>query len=70
MTTLFPGSVKGTPSGRAPFLETWDVSHRFQSVRFTEWTLGFKQFSLHHAVRVSTGLPIDGFSASRLSETC
>jgi hypothetical protein len=49
-------------------LETLDVSHLIQSGPFTEWTLGFKQSSFHHAVRVSTGLQLDGFAASRLSQ--
>jgi hypothetical protein len=31
------------------------------------WVLGLTQSSVHHAIRVSAGLPIDGFSVSRLS---
>src|SRR5262249_25811102 len=31
------------------------------------WTLGFRQFSFHHAVRASTGVQLDGFTAPGLS---
>ena len=78
MPTLSPGSVSGRPldagyplaSTRTilAFRETLDVSHRFQSELFTEWTLGFRQSSFHHAVRVSTGGSLDGFTTPRLSE--
>jgi hypothetical protein len=45
-----------------------DVSRCIRPVTFTGWTLGFKPCSLHPAIRVWTGLPISGFSASSLSE--
>ena len=77
MPTLSPGSVSGSPLDAGyplagtrtilAFLETLDVSHHFQSELFTEWTLGFRQSSFHHAVRVSTGGSLDGFTTPRLS---
>ena len=51
----------------AGFLEALDVNHRIQVVPFTMWALDFKQFSLRHAIRVSAGVSIDGFSDPRLS---
>src|SRR5262249_21051554 len=35
---------------------------------FTEWTLGFRQSSFHHAIRASASVPPSGFAASDLSE--
>jgi len=34
------------------------------------WSLGFMQFSFHHAVRVSTGLPFGWFPSIPPSRTC
>jgi hypothetical protein len=75
--TLLPRSVRKAnrsstfPAGglRAPdFEEAPDVSRCIRSGRFTERALGFRQFSFHHAVRVSTGMQLSGFTAPRLSE--
>jgi hypothetical protein len=49
-------------------VEALDVNHRIQSERFTVWVLGFRQCSFRLAIRVSTGMSIDGFSISRLSK--
>src|SRR5262249_26902128 len=77
LSTLSPGACEEHPNPRrsfvstdrytADFKETSEVNHRLRSVPFTEWSLGFGQFSSHLVIRVSTGRPLDGFSASRLS---
>src|SRR5262249_46920542 len=61
MSSRFPSLL---PAG---FLEALDVNHRIQVVPFTIWALDFKQSSLRHAIRVSAGVSIDGFSGPRLS---
>jgi hypothetical protein len=37
------------------------VSRCSRAESFTGWTLGFKQFSLHHGNRASTGVELNGF---------
>jgi hypothetical protein len=65
---LLPGAcsprshaIRGVPS------EALDVDRCFQAETFTDWALRFKPSSLHHATRVSPGLPVSDFRASRLS---
>jgi hypothetical protein len=38
----------------------------FPTRAIPDWTLGFKQFSLRHVIRVWTSVQIDGFAAPRL----
>jgi hypothetical protein len=60
--TLFPGAC---PTNRSALLIGMGKLGCFPAVseptRFTEWALGFKQCSLHHADRASTGPRPSGF---------
>jgi hypothetical protein len=40
----------------------WISSAVSNPVQFTARTLGFRQFSFHHAARVSTGVQLGGFT--------
>jgi len=60
-----PVRVSRSPPG---ILEAPDVSHRFRSAFFPNWTPGFKRSSLHHTVRASTGEPLGGFAVPGFSE--
>ena len=56
------------PVVKQAVLGTSDFSRRIRAVVFTEWTLGFKRYSLHHVSRVSTVLRPGGFVVFGLSE--
>src|SRR3954447_4421757 len=64
-----PASWSVFPNGQDSFgaREAPDVSRRIRAAVFTEWTLGFRQSSFHHADRVSTGLRPGGFVVPCLS---
>ena len=64
MTSTSSSSLRPIPSGR---LGASDVIRRIRSVRFTKWTLGFRQFSFHLTIRVSTGPQLGGFAVPCLS---
>ena len=68
IVALLPWSVFSRETNHPGYLEAPDVNHPFRSVRFTEWTLGFKQSSFHHTVRASTGVQLGGFAVPGLSE--
>ena len=78
-TTLLPGACSsqgycfGSVIQRTKLSiirEVSDVSRCIGVDASTKWTLGFKQFSLHHATRALAGLQLSGFAISCLSGTC
>ena len=63
----FLGACSPGATGSGGSVEALGFKRCLQPETFTEWTLRFKQCSLHLAIRVSPSLPLSAFRAARLS---